>query len=513
LTSHIASRHYAPGWLNAEIEPVLESDLQMERIKLCCAKCGFTIEEYTARELAEVPRKEKRYKYLLSKSSICPSCLASGRLKEVRTTEEATSSPAPQVEPKSSVATPVAQEEHAPSPTPMMDAVAQGPWPSHVNELKQTKYPVRMYEEALQKRTTQWGYGGYVSLPGVAAGVLVRASARPEITKGSNFLRIMDPCGNFFKADAMRQLCDIADKYAYGLLHLLSTGGDLEMLGIPTENLKPAVEEITRIGFDVGSTGDDYRTSEECIGPAKCDLALYDTLGFRYAWYQRFLDDVQYPRFPHKVKCKFSACPNDCVRGGQKADIFVCGVFKDLPKIDQAKVAAWVKGGGDIGTVCTRCPGGCLKWDAVQGLSIDGDSCFRCMYCINKIPGVRPGDDRGMAILVGGKMRGKYGPMLAKVLVPFMKAEPPDYREVFDFIERLTEVYDANARKKERIGDFLLRIGMDEFFRLVGVGPSPQLFAQPRTNLFYHWAPEEVKDERQSAQPGQADQLNLPTPA
>ena len=58
------------------------------------------------------------------------------------------------------------------------------------------------------------------------------------------------------------------------------------------------------------------------------------------------------------------------------------------------------------------------------------------MYCINKIPGVRPGGDRGVAILVGGKMRGKYGPMLAKVLVPFMKAEPPDYKEVFDFMEQ-----------------------------------------------------------------------------
>ena len=42
----------------------------MEKIKLCCAKCGFTIEEYTAEELATVPRKEKRYKYLKAKSSI-----------------------------------------------------------------------------------------------------------------------------------------------------------------------------------------------------------------------------------------------------------------------------------------------------------------------------------------------------------------------------------------------------------------------------------------------------------
>lgn len=475
----------------------------MERIKLCCAKCGFTIEEYSAQELAEVPRKAKRHKYLLNKSSICPSCLASGRLTEVRATD-ATPSAATQVQPQSSAA-PVSHAAQPPSPTPMMDAVAKGAWPSHTTELKKTRYPVQMYEEALQKRTTQWGYGGYVSLPGVAAGVLVRASARPEITKGSNFLRIMDPCGNFFKTDAMRGLCDIADKYAYGLLHLLSTGGDLEMLGIPTENLKPAVDEITRLGFDVGSTGDDYRTSEECIGPAKCDLALYDTLGFRYAWYQRFLDDIQYPRFPHKVKCKFSGCPNDCVRGGQKADIFVCGVFRDLPQIDQAKVAAWVKAGGDITLVCTRCPGGCLNWDATRGLTIDGDSCSRCMYCINKIPGVRPGNDRGVAILVGGKMRGKYGPMLAKVLVPFIKAEPPDYKAVFDFIEKITEVYDEHARKKERIGDFLLRIGINEFYQLLGITPSPQMLAQPRANLFYHWEPEEIRDERKTHQPGPSD--------
>jgi sulfite reductase alpha subunit len=470
-----------------------EKAKNMEKIKLVCAKCNFTVEEYTATELAELPRKAKRYKYLLQKSSICPKCLASGRLKEVRFTEAEGDDQVSAVETNASASVPVAHEQHPEEPTPMMDAISRGAWPSHAAELKKTKYPLQMYEQALQKRTTQWGYGGYVSLPGVAAGVLVRASARPDITKGSNFVRIMDPCGNFFKADAMRGLCDIADKYAYGMLHLLSTGGDLEMLGIPTENLSPAVQEIMKLGFDVGSTGDDYRTSEECIGPAKCDLALYDTLGFRAAWYKRFLDDVQYPRFPHKFKCKFSGCPNDCVRGGQKADVFVCGVFRDLPIIDQEKVAAWVKGGGDISTVCTRCPGDSLTWDARRGLSIDGDSCLRCMYCMNKIPGVRPGGDRGVAILVGGKLRGKYGPMLAKVLVPFMKAVPPDYKEVFDLIERITEVYDEHARKKERMGDFLLRIGMVEFYRLVGVQPSTRLFEHPRTNLYYHWEPEEVR--------------------
>src|ERR1039457_6691886 len=76
----------------------------MERIKLCCAKCGFTIEEYTATELAEIPRKAKRHNYLLNKSSICPSCLASGRLKEVRSVEDTPVAPTAQPPAHSSVA-------------------------------------------------------------------------------------------------------------------------------------------------------------------------------------------------------------------------------------------------------------------------------------------------------------------------------------------------------------------------------------------------------------------------
>lgn len=471
----------------------------MEKVKLNCAKCGFTIEEYTSEELATIPRKAKRYKYLLNKSSICPSCLGSGRLKEVRTAAEAPAAPAQKVAAASSVTAPTEVAKKASSQTPLMDELCKGPWPSHTAELKKTKYSVQMYEEALRNRTTQWGYGGYVSLPGVAAGVLVRSSARPEITKGSNFVRIMDPCGNFFKASSMRKLCEIADKYAYGLLHLLSTGGDLEMLGIPTENLKPAVAEINQLGFDVGSTGDDYRTSEECIGPAKCDLTLFDTLGFREAWYRRFLDDVQYPRFPHKIKSKFSGCPNDCTRGGQKADLFVCGVFRDLPKIDDAKVADWAAKGGDMTLIVQRCPGQAMTWNG-QRVRIDGDSCRRCMYCINKVDGIRPGDDRGVAVLVGGKMRGKFGPMLCRVLVPFVKANPPDYKEVFDILERITEVYDEHGRKKERIGDFIYRIGWDAFIELTGIKPSGHNLNEPRTNLFIHWEKEEIKDERTNVQ-------------
>ena len=80
------------------------------------------------------------------------------------------------------------------------------------------------------------------------------------------------------------------------------------------------------------------------------------------------------------------------------------------------------------------------------------------MYCINKIPGVRPGGDRGVAILVGGKMRGKYGPMLAKVLVPFMKVESP-YEELKDLLQRIWEWWDENGKTRERVGELIDRVG------------------------------------------------------
>jgi sulfite reductase alpha subunit len=66
-------------------------------------------------------------------------------------------------------------------------------------------------------------------------------------------------------------------------------------------------------------------------------------------------------------------------------------------------------------------------------------------------------------------------------------------------------VYDENARKKERVGDFLMRIGLQEFFRLAKIEPSAELFSQPRSNLYYHWDPAEIKDERIEPQPSKSE--------
>ncbi len=373
----------------------------------------------------------------------------------------------------------------------IVDELKKGPWPSHVAELEKTRYELAIYEEALQKKQSQWTSGGYISAPGVPSGIIGRKSKRPEILKESSVLRVMPPPGLFFTTSLFRKLCRIADEYGNGLIHLCATTSDIELMGIPGARMTEAVKQIEGIGLDVGSTDATLRTAKACIGPARCDVALIDTIGIRSAFTKRFLDDMQYPRFPHKIKTKIAGCPNDCVLGIHKSEIFICGVFKDAPKINQPELKKWVKGGGDIAGIVSKCPTWAMSLREGE-LKIDAEACVHCMYCINQCPAIRPSDDRGASILVGGKFRSKYGPTLARVLVPFVKAEPPEYKEILDLVARIVEVYDENARPKERMGEFLYRFGFDKFMELVGVKADPRNITEPRENLFFHWKREEL---------------------
>lgn len=373
----------------------------------------------------------------------------------------------------------------------IVDELKKGPWPSHVAELEKTRYTMAMYEEALKKKQSQWMGGGYISAPGVPSGIIGRKSKRPEILKESSVLRVMPPPGLFFTTSLFRKLCGIADEYGNGLIHLCATTSDIELMGIPGAKMPEAVKQIEGIGLDVGSTDATLRTAKACIGPARCDVALIDTIGIRSAFTKRFLDDMQYPRFPHKIKTKIAGCPNDCVLGIHKSEIFICGVFRDPPRINQQELEKWIEKGGDISHIVSRCPTYAMRWSNGE-LTTNSDACVHCMYCINQCPAIRPGEDRGASILVGGKFRSKHGPTLARVLVPFIEAKPPEYKEILDLVARIVEVYDENARTKERMGEFLYRFGFDKFMELVGVKADPRNITEPRENLFFHWKREEL---------------------
>jgi len=380
------------------------------------------------------------------------------------------------------------------SETPFIDELSNGPWPSHTKELKRTCYPIMMYEESMKQKYTQWGHGGMSNVPGLGSGAIARKSRRPEIISHSHLIRVLGNPGNFYKASTFRKICHIADKYGDGSLHVLTTNSNIEICGLMSdEDMRAVTLELNALGYDVGSAGDAIRNIPDCMGPALCEFALIDTPRLKHFMTKHYIEDIQYPRFGYKIKTKMSDCPNECGKALLHADIGIIGVFKDLPKVNNEKLGVWVEKGHNINWVCDHCPTDAMKWEGNK-LEIDGDSCIRCMYCINRVPAIKPGIDRGAAITVGGKMKGKYGPMKGKVVFPFIKVTPPDYKDLVRAFDKLCDVYDEHAKKKERIGDMMQRIGFDNFLELCGVEPTSMNFSSPRRNTFYHWKAEELQE-------------------
>jgi sulfite reductase alpha subunit len=371
--------------------------------------------------------------------------------------------------------------EEASGGTKLLEKLEGGRWPSYLAETKKTRYPLKAYGISLYLKRNLWGVGGYVSVPGVPTGILMRITTRPDIGESANLVRVYVPSGLFMTPAMLRKLADLADKYGVGMVHALTTSGDVEIPGIAKDRIVDFVKEIRAAGMDVGSTGDSFRNTTACVGPALCEFAGYDTLKFRDAFYDRFIDYAKFPTFPHKFKVKFSGCPNDCTRASQKADLAVIGTWEGAPAVDGKELKAAFSADEDLlDDISSTCPTNAIRATG-KVLEVFPEECVQCMECVRAYPGmILPGQTRKFKILVGGKLRGKKGPMTAKTLKTVSTET-----EVMDTIEKVVNVYTENAARKERLGDLISRIGMRKFLDLMGEKGNPRQVKELRSNVFY----------------------------
>jgi sulfite reductase alpha subunit len=371
----------------------------------------------------------------------------------------------------------------------MLDELERGPWPSHVRETRKTKYPSKLYAASLYSRRDFWTTGGYVSVPGVPTGILMRVTSRPSIGESANVVRVYTPSANFVSSEMLRKLADFADKYGVGMLHALTTGGNVEIPGIPKERIKDFVVEFRQLsGTDVGSTGDAFRNVTNCVGPALCEYANFDTSKMRDGFYDQFFDYAKYPTFPHKMKVKISGCPLDCTRATQKGDIAIVGAWEGSPEIDQESFRTL---GEDVkATIVNSCPTRALSLDEGE-LNVEGDDCIQCMQCVKLSQNtIMPGKTKKFFVYVGGKLRGKKGPFTAKLL-----AVVDSEVEVFALIDKIVNTFVDNAARKERVGDLITRVGMKKFIAMMGMEPKPYHASELRRNVFYAVTKESKKKE------------------
>ena len=385
-------------------------------------------------------------------------------------------------------------QKHA---TPLLDELEKGPWPSFVKEIKKSaKSPMvqdllGQLERSYAEKVGHWKHGGLVGVQGYGGGVIGRYNDLAEEFPGvSEFhtVRVNQPSGWFYTSDALRTLCDIWDAHGSGLTNMHGSTGDMVLLGCRTTELEPIFKKLTDAGFDLGGSGSDMRTPSCCNGMARCEWACYDTMAFCNDMTQTYQDELHRPAFPYKFKIKAAGCPNDCVASVARSDMSVIGTWRDEIQVDQAQVKEYAKKLNIERDVCGRCPTKCITFDAAKStIAVDDENCVRCMHCINAMPkALAPGKDRGATILIGAKAPIVKGALLASVLVPFIKMEAP-YEDIKELIAAMWDLWAEHGQNRERIGEFIQRVGLGNFLEQIGLDPAPEMVVQPRTNPYIYY--------------------------
>jgi sulfite reductase alpha subunit len=404
-------------------------------------------------------------------------------------------------------------------PTPNLDQLESGPWPSFVTGLKRLAkdkdYVVDILGHLEHSYQTRKGYwkGGTVGVRGYGGGIIPRfteikdENGNPVFKDAAEFhtLRVMPPPGMHYNTATLRQFCDIWEKHGSGLIAFHGQSGDIMFQGIRSENVQKAFDGLNALGFDLGGAGPALRTSMSCVGAARCEMSCYDEARALRTVINNNIDDMHRPSLPYKFKFKFSGCPNDCVNAIQRSDMATIGTWRDNIRADQAIADEWMAGHGMndlVNMVVSLCPTKAITLrdagtparehetvlrvaDAAE-MAIDNHNCVRCMHCLNVMPGaLLPGRDKGVTVLIGGKGVLKIGATMGTVIIPFMKLESDaDFEKLNDLARGVLDFFAENALDHERTGEMIERIGLVNFLEGIGLEIDPNMIAHPRTNPY-----------------------------
>ncbi len=405
-------------------------------------------------------------------------------------------------------------------PTPMLDELESGPWPSFVTGLKRLAgdkdYMVDLMGQLETSYRTRKGYwkGGTVGVFGYGGGVIPRFTElkdendKPMFPDAAEFhtLRIQPPAGMHYNTEVLRRMCDIWEKHGSGLIAFHGQSGDIMFQGATTAKVQDAFDELNELGFDLGGAGPAVRTSMSCVGAARCEQSCYDEAKAHRQVINTFLDDIHRPALPYKFKFKFSGCSNDCMNSIQRSDMAVIGTWRDNMRTDEGLARKWFDAHGMnelVNNVISRCPTKTIMLKEVKdvaagptissvkvsdshALEIDNANCVRCMHCINVMTGaLAHGTDTGATILIGGKRTLKIGDLMGTVVVPFLPLKTEeDYEALVELGQKVIDFFAENALEHERTGEMIERIGLVNFLEGIGVDIDPNMVATPRTNPY-----------------------------
>lgn len=269
--------------------------------------------------------------------------------------------------------------------------------------------------------------------------------------------------------DFVREMCDLADKYAEGYLRFTSRN-NIEFLLANKENIDPLIQELNDKGIPVGGTKNAISNIIHTQGWVHCHSSATDASGLVKVIMDELAEYFTSMKLPHKLRIAVACCLNMC-GAVHCSDIAILGVHRTPPKIEHDTLSKRC----EIPTVVASCPNNAIRPTSLEGkptVKIDEDKCMYCGNCYTVCPSMPLADplNDGVSIWVGGKIsNARTEPMFTKLAIPYLPNNPPRWPEVTSAVKNIVEVYAKNARPYERVGEWINRIGWPRFFELTGI--------------------------------------------
>lgn len=278
-------------------------------------------------------------------------------------------------------------------------------------------------------------------------------------------VRVASP--RLLSTDTIREISDIADKYCDGYLRFTSRN-NIELLVSDKKKLEPLKKELKQKDYTIGGIGPRISNVVHTQGWVHCHSACTDASGLVKAMMDEFYDYFTTKELPNKVRLAVACCVNMC-GAVHCSDIAIVAVHRLVPTIDHEMVVNLC----EIPTTVASCPTRAITPDpAKKSVKINPNRCMYCGNCFTVCPPINihnPEND-GVAIVVGGKVGSlRSNPKFSKLAIPFFYNEPPRWPKVVSAIKNILETYAKHAKKHERIGEWIERIGWEKFFKLTGI--------------------------------------------
>ncbi len=374
-----------------------------------------------------------------------------------------------------------------------MAFISSGYNPDKPMENRITDIGPRHYEEffppVIKKNFGKWLYHEILE-----AGVLVHVAE-----SGDEVYTVRVGAARLLTVSHIREICEIADKHCDGYLRF-TTRNNVEFMVDSKDKVEPLKQDLLSrkqagggYKFPVGGTGAGVTNIVHTQGWVHCHTPATDASGPVKATMDVLFDEFTNMRLPAKVRVSLACCLNMC-GAVHCSDIAILGYHRKPPLVDHEYLDKMC----EVPLAIAACPTAAIKpskvelpdGKTVKSVSVKEERCMFCGNCYTMCPSMPLADTEGdcIVLMVGGKISNRISmPKFSKIVVPYLPNNPPRWPEVTSTIKRIIDVYAADARKYERLGEWAERISWESFFEKCELEFTHHIIDDFRDPAYFTW--------------------------